>query len=391
MKEQFYKEAEALKEELFDLSNDLYAHPELSGCEERSCRKHIALLERHGFQCEMVEEPELETAFFAGYDSGTPGPTVAFLAEYDALPEVGHGCAHNLLGAASTGAAVILSRFLSKTGGKVVLAGTPAEETYGGKVVMVERDLFRGIDAALMAHPAVENKISGESLAFHAIQVTFTGKTAHAAADPEKGLNALSAMELTFAGIHALREVVTDDVRLHGIISEGGAAPNIIPDHVVGKFYVRAARKATANAVRERFYNIVRGAELMTGCTAETVSFERSFDDMNTNPELNRLCTAHMEELGFENISRDTQFKASIDVGNVSYVVPAIHMYFDITNGVEMSQHSKEFAAATMTDYAREQMLKMAAALALTGYDYLSDPAVRERVGETFRESLKGL
>lgn len=129
----------------------------------------------------------------------------------------------------------------------------------------------------------------------------------------------------------------------------------------------------------------------MTGCTAETVSFERSFDDMNTNPELNRLCTAHMEELGFENISRDTRFKASVDVGNVSYVVPAIHMYFDITNGVEMSQHSKEFAAATMTDYAREQMLKMAAALALTGYDYQSDLAVRERVGETFRESLKGL
>lgn len=388
---EFQREAETLREELEALSADLYEHPELSACEWESSKKHMALLASHGFMCTPVHEEGLETAFFARYDSGNPGPAVAFMAEYDALPAVGHGCGHNLLGATSTGAAILLSRFVGTTGGSVVLVGTPAEETYGGKVLMVEHNMFDGLDVGIMAHPSNVNKISGTSLAFHAIEVTFTGKAAHAAADPEKGLNALSAMELTFMGLHALREVVPDDVRLHGIITHGGDAPNIIPDSVTGRFYVRAGRKTTANTVRERFYRIIEGAELMTGCRAEYHSFERSFDDMNTNPVLNDLCTRHMEEAGLTPISRDTAFKASIDMGNVSYVIPAIHSYFDITGGADMAQHSLEFAAATMTDYAKDQMMKMVIALARTGCDVLTEPQVLESIRAAFKTSLEGL
>lgn len=373
--EKFEQYENVLKKQMIEISNKLYENPELSGEEYRSKEEIETFLKQYGFQIEDIHLPELETAFIGKFDSKKPGPTIAYLAEYDALPSIGHGCGHNLIAMVSSGAAILLSRTIKNIGGKALLIGTPAEETYGGKIPMIKEGVFDYVDVAIMSHPGPENKVSGKSLAYHSIDLSFQGKVAHASADPEKGVNALSAMMLTFMGINTMREHFTDDVRVHGIITEGGFAANIVPDVLRGSFYVRAQKRCTADEAKEKFYGIVKGAEMMTGAKAQLGSSEYSFYDMNTNSVLSELCTESMEEAGIININKEAKMVGSIDMGNVSYVVPSIHPFFDITNGKEMAQHSKEFAEATCTEYAHEQMYKMALALAKTGLKILLDPS----------------
>jgi amidohydrolase len=375
---------DSLKEELSELSCTLYNNPELSGEEYESAKLHKSLLSKHGFIVKEINMPELETAFIGKFDSKKPGITIAYCAEYDALPSVGHGCGHNILGATSTGAAILLSKIINEIGGQVWLMGTPAEETYGGKIPMISAGFFQDVDIAMMAHPGAMNQVSGSTLAYHALEVSFHGKSSHAAADPEKGINALDAVMLMFSGINARREHLTDDVRIHGIILEGGAAPNIVPEFTKAKLYVRANNKFKADMVREVVYNIIKGAELMTGARAEISSFEHSFDDMNTNKVLSDVCTESMYEAGFDDINLSTDFKGSIDMGNVSYVVPSIHPFFDITNKADMPLHSKDFANATCTDFAKDQMMRMAVSLALTGYKVMSNSDLIAEIKEEF-------
>ncbi len=378
-----------VKNDIVQLSDTLYHNPELADEEFKSKEAHIALLKKHRFQISDIPVAGLETAFVSVYDTGKPGLSIGYLAEYDALPEIGHGCGHNMIGAASSGAAILLSKILDQYGGKVYLFGTPAEETYGGKIPMVDHGVFDCLDVALMSHPAKLNKVSGSTLAYHPIEVEFHGKSAHAASDPEKGINALSAMNLVFAGINALRETVPDNVRIHGIIKDGGSAVNVIPDHAMGQFYVRAGNIKTANELRDRFYNIVKGAELMTGATATYNDFGYSFYDMNTNSIMSDICTKHMEEMGMEDIDRETFLVGSLDMGNVSYRIPSIHPYFDVTDGRDIAIHSAEFADATLTDYAHEQMYRMAAALALTGWELLENPELYDKIKKEFDETSK--
>ncbi len=389
MNEEFKKYSEAISKDLFEVSDFLYNNPELSGEEYNAKKTLTELLKKYKFECYNIYHPELKTAFIAKYDSKKPGLVIAYCAEYDALPSVGHGCGHNLIAAVGSGAAILLSKYVDLVGGQVWVMGTPAEETYGGKIPMIELGLFNDVSVVMMAHPNSENKVSGESLAFHAIDIAFRGKAAHAAADPEKGINALSAMQLVFSGISFMREHLTSDVRVHGIITNGGAAPNIIPDYSRANIYVRAGKNQKADEIRERLYKIIEGAELMTGAKAEINSFEHSYDDMNSNRILSDICTESMYEVGFENISQNTEFKASLDMGNVSYVVPSIHPYFDITNNIEMNLHSKEFAKASSTDYAKKQMIRMAMALALTGYKVLTNKDIYEKIKKEFDLSTK--
>ncbi|MDR3296141.1 MAG: M20 family metallopeptidase [Clostridiales Family XIII bacterium] len=378
---------EEIKKEMVALSDEIFANPEVSGAEYSSKKAHVKLLEKHHFAIREFDLPQLETAFIATFDSGKPGPVIAYLAEYDALPEIGHACGHNLLGAVSTGAAVLLSKLLPSVGGKTLLIGTPAEETYGGKILMVDAGLFEGVDISMIAHPDSENRVSGESLACHEVELEFRGKASHAAAAPDKGKNALSAMMLTFMGINAMREHFTDDVRVHGIITNGGAAANIIPDFTKATFHVRAASRKTADEARERFFDIVKGAELMTGAVASLDCLGRPYDNMNTNRVLSDICTACMESAGMTDISRDTVSKVSIDMGNVSHAVPAIHPFFNITDESAPELHTLAFAACTKTPFAYEQMFKMAQALALTGYKVASDPALLAEIKEEFKKS----
>ncbi len=215
---------EEVKPELIALSEFIHENPELGYQEFQSARAHVELLKKHGFS---VEEGYMgmATAFRAEKSDGKPGPTVAFLAEYDALPDIGHGCGHNILGTTSTGAGIVLSKLLPEIGGKVIVIGTPAEETSGAKVPMAQQGVFNDVDVAMMVHPADKHSRSGRSLALEAIQFTYKGRTAHAAASPEKGINALDACINTFNNINALREHIKPTARIHGIIVEGGKPP----------------------------------------------------------------------------------------------------------------------------------------------------------------------
>src|SRR5690625_3915539 len=296
MKEILIKELEQIKEELWTISDQLYENPELGDEEYESMKLLVDYLGKHHFKVEtgIVDRP---SAFKAAFKSEEPGPRIAYLAEYDALPAVGHGCGHNVIGTMSVGAAVFLSKLVNEVGGSVVVLGTPAEETNGAKVPMSAAGVFDDIDVAMILHPGNISSESGDSLAMDAIQYEYSGKSSHAAASPEKGINALDSVIQLFNGINALREHLESDVRIHGIISEGGQAANVVPDHAVGQFYVRANKRADLNTVVEKVNNIAKGAALMTGATLDVSNYELSYDNMITNHALSNAFTNNLKEV----------------------------------------------------------------------------------------------
>jgi len=386
MKNQIISEVKQIKNELWDISDYIYHHPELGDNEFLAVEKLTGFLKAHSFKTE-VGICNLATAFKAEYDSGKKGPTVAFLCEYDALPSIGHGCGHNMIGTMSAGAAVALSSVIEKTGGKIVVFGTPAEETNGAKVILSREGAFREVDAALILHPDGKTYESGPSLALEAIQIIFTGKSSHAAAAPEDGINALDGVIQTFNGINALRQHLTSDVRIHGIICDGGAAPAIVPDRAEAKFYVRARKKKYLQEVLEKVKNVVRGAAMVTGASVEILRYELPNDDMNTNEPLSEAFNENMKLAGITDINPPRKSLASIDMGNVSYVVPSIHPWLGIGDE-ELGLHTVEMAEHTISEKGHEALLKGAAALALTGYDVLTDKELLVRIKRDFVENV---
>lgn len=386
MKNEIIREIEKIKESLWDINDYIYCNPELGDQEFKAVEKLTSFLEKHSFNIE-IGVANRETSFKAEFDSGKEGPTIAYMCEYDALPGIGHGCGHNMIGTMGAGAGVALSKVINKIGGKVVVFGTCAEETNGAKVDMAEQGLFNNVDVAMMLHPNNVTCESGTSLAMEAIEFDFFGQTSHAAASPEKGINALDAVILTFNGINALRQHVTSDVRMHGIISEGGVAANIVPDKAVAKFYVRAAKKKYLKEVVEKVKNIARGAALMTGARLEISNYESSFDDMNTNKNLSKIFNKNLEGLGVE-VKEAEKVSGSLDMGNVSYVVPSIHPMIGIGN-VNLVGHTVEMAEATITNEAHEAIIKGVTALAFTGYDVISDKNLLAEIKKEFEETVK--
>jgi amidohydrolase len=387
MKDQLKKYLDTIQKRLWDISDDLYHHPELGDQEFESMKKLVTFLEEHNFTVEtgVVERP---TAFKAIYDSKKEGPTIAYLSEYDALPGVGHGCGHNLIGTMSAGAGVLLSKVVNEIGGRVVVLGTPAEETNGGKVPMAEQGIFADIDAAMILHPADESYESGDSLAMDAIQFDYRGKTSHAAASPEKGINALDGVLQLFNGINALRQHVTSDVRIHGIIKEGGVAANVVPDKAVAQFYIRAKDRQYLNEVVEKVKNIAKGAALMTGAEVHICNYELSYDNMITNQTLSQLFTTNLLATGVEKVHKAKQTYGSIDMGNVSQVVPAIHPYIGL-DSPGLIAHTKEFADLTITDNSHQVLSKGALALAATGYDLITNKDQLEKMKTEFEQTRK--
>lgn len=384
MKDEIRQHISQIEQQLWNISDDLYAHPELGDQEFRSMEKLVDFLKAHSFDVEegIVGRP---TAFKAVYDSGKEGPTIAYLSEYDALPGVGHGCGHNLIGTMGAGAGVLLSKVVSETGGKVVVLGTPAEETNGAKVPMAEQGIFDDIDVAMMVHPSGESAESGEALAMDAIQFTFTGKPSHAAAAPEEGINALDAVIQLFNGVNALRQHVKSDVRIHGIISEGGVAANVVPERAVAQFYVRAKDRNYLDEVVAKVKNIAEGACLITGATLEIENYELSYDNMITNQTLSKLFTNNLLSTGVKQVHKAKSGSGSIDMGNVSQVVPAIHPYIGL-DSPGLVAHTKEFADRTVTAVGHHSLSQGALALALTGYDLLTDKVVFAEMVREFRE-----
>lgn len=381
-------EIERLQGDLVRIADTIHANPELGFEEHRAAALLSETLASHGYQVERGAGG-LPTAFVASAEGGVSGPTVAILAEYDALADLGHACGHNLIAASAVGAALGLKVVLPGLAGSVRVIGTPAEETGGGKVILVEAGIFTGIDAAMMIHPATRNLIGRLSLTAHPVRVAFHGQAAHAAGSPDLGVNALEAVLQVFSGINALRQHLRDDVRIHGIISSGGAAPNIVPDYAEARFLVRALEPAYADEVLERVRACAEGAALATGAR---LVFERdgpSYGARWPNPKLVALFSENAAALGIEmEQATGGERMGSSDMGNVSQAVPAIHPYLAIAPE-DVAGHSVEFRRAAASPMGHRAMLTGAKAMAMTAVDLLSDPDTQAQVRRAFQDQRR--
>jgi len=377
------------KNDFYEISTYIGENPELGHEEFKSAKVLSDKLSEHGFNVKMGV-CDLPTAFEAVFDSGKPGPTIGFMCEYDALPEIGHACGHNLIGTMGIAAGIATSKVIQETGGKVIVYGTPAEETKGGKVTMAEQGVFDKLDVAMMVHPLHSYVKSGSSLAMDAIQFEFFGKPAHAAANPEKGINALDAVIQTFNGINALRQHVTSDTRIHGIIPEGGKAANVVPDYAVAQFYVRAKTRSYVNELVEKVNSIAEGAAKMTGATMKMSNYELSYDNMVTNETLSNIFSEQLISLGVdsEEMVENRDGSGSLDMGNVSLVVPSIHPYIKICNEL-YSCHTTEFRDAALSEQGKEAMILGAKAMASTAYELLTKQELLKKIKEEFDNAQK--
>ncbi|KLV31656.1 M20 family metallopeptidase [Priestia megaterium] len=384
MKQLINEAINKLQDTFYDVSKYIGQNPELGHEEFKACKALTDVLKEQGFTVE-IGTCDLPTAFTAVYDSQKPGPSIGFMAEYDALPDLGHACGHNLIGTMSIAAGIGLSKAVAETGGKVYVYGTPAEETRGGKVTMAEQGIFNHLDVAMMVHPYYCHQKSGRSLAMDAIQFEFFGKSAHAAAAPHEGINALDGVLQTFNSINALRQHVKPDVRIHGVITEGGKAANVVPDYAVAQFYVRASTRAYVDEVTEKVKACANGAALATGTKLKISNYEFSYDDMQTNQTLSDVYTNNLISLGVseQSITEDQGDHGSLDMGNVSQVVPAIHPYIQICNDYFVC-HTHEFREAALSEQGREAMILGAKTMALTGYDVLTNQTLLQKIKEEF-------
>ena len=374
LKQKAWKEVDRLRNRLAAISQAIHAYPETGGEESFASDLLAEELAAAGFAVEK-RFFNIPTAFHAVLAGKVRRPAVALLAEYDALPEIGHGCGHNIIGAAAVGAALALAPLLSEIGGSIHVYGTPAEETNGAKVPLVAGGAFQDIDAAMMIHPSGLTVLSAPSLAMDAIEFSFQGRAAHAAAAPQEGINALDAVILTFNAINALREHVRPDVRIHGIITNGGVTPNIVPEEAVARFYVRAGNRKHLDQVVAKVVNCARGAALATGAELTVNNFEYSFDDMRTNSVLAQAMLSNLTALG-EDVIPSGEGVGSLDMGNVSHVVPAIHTYIAI-GPANLVCHTREFAQAAGGPRAVRGLVVGAKALAATALDVLTRPELR--------------
>ncbi|HZK62426.1 MAG TPA: M20 family metallopeptidase [Anaerovoracaceae bacterium] len=356
MKERIKSEVSGVIKELQIIRDYLYENPEEGYMEKKAAAILEESLRNHEFTVETGIYG-IDTAFRGTYNSGKKGPKIAFLCEYDALPGVGHGCGHNLIATMSLGAGIALKSILDETGGSVVVLGTPAEETSGAKVNMVQGGEFEGVTAVMMVHPSPLTEESGKSLALSALKFEYTGKTAHAAQTPEKGINALDSVILLFNGINAIRQHVTSDVRIHGIISEGGLAANIVPERAVAEFYIRAETVEKNNEVIKKVTAIAQGAALMTGATLKISNYEAAYDDLRTNKILSDVFNNNLLALGEKIIMPPGNSLGSLDMGNVSQVVPAIHPWLGFGNK-DIVPHTREFASETISESGNQVLYR---------------------------------
>ncbi len=371
------------------MSRALHAHPELSLEEVRSSDLLARFLRREGFSVRRGVAG-LKTAFVARKRGRAGGPRVAFLAEYDALPGLGHACGHNLIGAAAAGAGAALGRVIRDLRGEVVVVGTPAEETIGGKVVMVDGGVFRRIDAALMFHPAIEDRVYTTSLACHSLEVVFHGKAAHAVAAPEKGINALRALIDLFDEIERLKQRLPKEVRMPGVILEGGKRANIVPDRAVGRFTLRARNLPALKNVERGVLRAVSAVARRSGARASVRWLDRRYADMLTNVTLADLFKKELAVAGRRTVDTPRKQMGSLDMGNVSQVVPSIHPFVAVAPaGAPL--HSRRFALHAGGPRGRAGLLVAARALAFTAFEVLSDRGILEAARREFRAARRGV
>jgi len=382
LKAMVVKEVDAQHQELVELSLRIHQNPELGFQEVKASAWLTEYLEKNGFKVERGI-CQLATAFKGSYGSGKP--TIALLAEYDALPKLGHACGHNIIATAAVGAAVALRGAIDQAGGSAIVMGTPAEELHGGKVTMAERGAFDDLDAAMIVHPSVVDMESIQALACIGLELEFWGKAAHAAAFPQEGVNALEAMILAFNGVNSLRQHIRERARIHGIITQGGEAPNIVPSYTAGSFLVRAEDEAYLDELKEKVLNCFKAASLATGARLE-YKWAAYYAPLKTNYALAEVFSKNMEALGRNLWPTIDRGLGSSDVGNVSVLVPTIHPMVAIAP-LGVTLHSPEFAEAAASESGSRGLIDGAKALAMTAVDLVAQPETLARIREEFLAS----
>lgn len=384
-KEVIINKIDSIEEELIALSNKIHSNPELAFKEYKAMENITALLKRHGF---IIEKGigDLETAFRAEYAGKGEGPTVAFIAEYDALPEIGHGCGHNLIATMAVGAAIGLKEVAEHIDGNIVVLGTPGEEGGGGKIIMLEKGCFDDIDYVLMMHPCVNNLILRGGLAARNIKIEYFGKAVHSSF-PEGGINALQAVIQTFNIIDQFRSLFPLKTNINGIITKGGKAANIIPDYASCEFSVRAETVKDLNVVVGYMEHIVETVDKLIG-TKSHIEKGLMYAERYPNRQIDERLKENIALFGVDMEYPDPAMKyGSSDIGNVSLKIPTIHSYIKIADkGVNI--HSIDFTKAANSPRAHKQMIKAAKAMALTGYDILTDEKLRRDIYEEFSRTV---
>lgn len=369
-----------------DISLAIHAKPEVSDFEYFASQTLSEQLKKEGFEIELPAAGH-RTGFAATYKSNKPGPTVVFLAEYDALAGLGHGCGHNVFGATSSLAGAALKSIVDQIGGEVRVYGTPGEE--GGqngsaKGSFVKKGYLNDVDFALCTHPgsSPEDGLSTRNYACAPVDIEFWGKPAHAAGCPQDGINALDAQILTYAAIGVLRQQLTDRIRIHGVIVEGGTAPNVIPEYTKAKYYIRAADIDTLHELYEKVENIVKGSALQTGCTSSMKLYQNLVENMVLTPSLDAIYEKYITELGntVKHVE-DVVMPGSSDVGNISQVVPTIQPHISITD-VQIAGHSQDMVNASCSQKAMDAIVKGAKALAFTALELFENPEELVKVKE---------
>jgi amidohydrolase len=381
LKSEVSRQVEQQRQELVELSLKIHDNPELGFKEEKASAWLTDYLARNGFQIENGVGG-LATAFKAAY--GSDKPVIALFAEYDALPEFGHACGHNIIAASAVGAGVACRCVIDSFGGAVVVFGTPAEELFGGKVPMLKEGVFDGVDVAMIIHPGVRNAATTEALACIGLDVQFFGKAVHAAAYPERGINALEAMILAFNAVNSLRQHIKDKARIHGIITYGGKAANVVPAYSTATFLVRATDDAYLGELKQKVLNCFEGAALATGARLDYKWGGVVYAPMKNNMVMARLFAQNLESLGRIMEPFEPHFGfGSTDMGNVSQVIPAIHPSVAIVSP-DVLLHSADFAVAAASESGHKGLLDAAKALAMTVVDLLSEPQTLARVRDEF-------
>src|SRR5213083_2546693 len=364
-----------LADELEALSHRIHDHPELAFKEEQAHAWLTEFLAKHGARVERAVGG-LSTAFRATIDGAGPGPTIAIMAEYDALPSIGHACGHNVIATAGTGAGVALAVALGTLPfpGRIQVIGTPAEEGGAGKVKLMEAGVFKSVDAAMMIHGRCGTQVWRPTLGIIKVKAEFYGKATHASSWPWRGVNALNAVIQLFVALDQLRQQLRPDARVHGIIVKGGEQPNIIPEHTRADFYLRSLERDYCDELLRRFQAAAEGAATATGCRVTVTPEAIVHEPLRPNTAMAELFGANLERIGFPEDPEDPEAGyGSTDCGNVSQALPTIHPYIRISpDGIP--GHSRAFAEWARSPMARAGMVAGAKALALTALNLLASP-----------------
>ena len=375
------QEIDAHRQELTDLSLRIHSNPELSLEEERSAKWLAEYLDGKGFTVTMGAYG-LPTAFEAVYGSG--GPSIGIIAEYDALPGIGHACGHNIIATAAVGAALGAKPVVDALEGTIRVIGTPGEEGKGGKIRMAQGGAFTNIDAAMMVHPGDYNTSGCNAMAVAIMEVEFHGKASHAAGAPEQGINALEAMIISYNAINSLRQHIADGSRVHGIITDGGQAANVVPAHSAATFYIRATEDEYLETLKERVIDCFRSGGQATGARMEYRWSSPQYSTMKNNEVISELYAQNLESLGRVVEPYEGRNFGSTDMGNVSFMIPGIHPIIAVSpRGVPI--HTEEFESYAGSEAGERAMVDGATAMAWTVVDLLAEPSNLARATEVFQ------